>query len=862
MRSIAGVALAGLLMSTTLARAQTPPPTLSSAGTCAADVRMSWDVTSIAGADRVRWRIQSGPAGSNLDTAVLEEEGVASGATGSLDRNLRAYGPVLDGTRYFFRVRAFDGSMALADRSSAAIFEQSVTPDGMFSASSPSPNTIRLDWTLTGSLGACADRIAWEVKKAAFSNPQAPDPAAAQSGTASGASGSRSIDVSATGAGTYHVRLLARHGGDTVDDQVARWGAARQVSVGGQALAVALVVNVEDLVYSACLGGSVGVPAATVRVTGTGFDQTVTADGAGRASFTVPGGVAYTISAQKSTCGTAFETFTPTAASTRTLRLPGCFHTGADLRLSTAATWPAGTTGAPYPMTITVAHNTIGGPARAADLRVERIGAGTSAATQIGRTPLGSVCPNAPARTITITDPSPQLGTWTYRATVVGIGTTTSLVDADASNHTASRSVAFLAPPPLTAEPTTLAITSFRLQNGATSTNVGVPVSLNATTSGQAPRDYKAGECGRPFDAAPFRTWSTNPVPTLPAFSTVGPKIVCLQLRGSSATSTVARDTIGVISPPELNPVVAQSANPLIAGASQTYTVTVRNGGGMPAGGILVRSTLSENLTFSSATVGVPFNVACTRSGTTVNCSIPVLSPGQSVAIRIVGQLPAHATSGHDVSFSARVDPNNAIAESNETNNLASAVATTQAMSRLGEAFLPVRGFIGPDSELLMALDCRDFGASFVMVGLAGHHGLWIDDLQVACAEVRAGGALGTPQLHPDVQGVYFGGVAGTPFTKFCAAGYVVTQFRGTTGEDGYLKSLEASCQRLFTTGLAGDTPRTLGLIGTNSIGGWGLDVCPQGRPARGLRTYEETMGFLEGAVSGIQAVCEQPVVP
>ena len=28
------------------------------------------------------------------------------------------------------------------------------------------------------------------------------------------------------------------------------------------------------------------------------------------------------------------------------------------------------------------------------------------------------------------------------------------------------------------------------------------------------------------------------------------------------------------------------------------------------------------------------------------------------------------------------------------------------------------------------------------------------------------------------------------------------------------------------------------------------------------IRTYEETMGFLEGAVSGIQAVCEQPVVP
>jgi hypothetical protein len=56
------------------------------------------------------------------------------------------------------------------------------------------------------------------------------------------------------------------------------------------------------------------------------------------------------------------------------------------------------------------------------------------------------------------------------------------------------------------------------------------------------------------------------------------------------------------------------------------------------------------------------------------------VSAGQSATIRIVTRLPLTAVSGHEILFTTKVDPNNAIPESNETNNQASAVATTSAV--------------------------------------------------------------------------------------------------------------------------------------------------------------------------------------
>jgi uncharacterized repeat protein (TIGR01451 family) len=492
--------------------------------------------------------------------------------------------------------------------------------------------------------------------------------------------------VSTQGTGTYHVRLVARHGGDTEDDNAGRRGTARQVSIGStQPVGVALTINVEDVAFSTCAGGSVAVPGATVRVAGGGFDQTRTADAAGRAVFSVPPGAAYTITASSSTClSSATATALFKEATTQTVRLPNCFHPSADLVLTSPEPWPGGTAGSPYYMKLTVRHAGLGGPSRPADLRIVRVTPGASTAatvsTQVYASPLGAFCPSQ-VRTITGVDPSPPLGTWMYHAILVATGTTTLLTDRDDINNMITRdNVSFLAAPTVSAEVSLLNITSFRLQTGATSVTTGTPVSLNATTSGQVPREYKAGECGSPFDASTFRTYTTSPVPSLPGFTTAGSKIVCLQMRGSSVTSATARDTIQVILPADLNPTVAQSSNPIIGGEQQTYTVSVSNSGGLPAGGIVVQNTISSDLEFVSATIGPLFNISCSQSGTTVTCTLPLVSAGQSATIRIVTRLPLTAVSGHEILFTTKVDPNNAIPESNETNNQASAVATTSAV--------------------------------------------------------------------------------------------------------------------------------------------------------------------------------------
>lgn len=729
--------LGGLLAWWAPAAAQepvTPTPTLSSPDACPAAVRLAWNVTTIAGADGVRRRFLKGAPGAPVTAAELVESEDVPGATGSWDRDLRTYGPVLNGTRYFGRVRALQGTNAVATISPPALFEQSVAPDAQFSfravagGSGGATNELRLDWSLTGPIGACADRIAWEVKRdGQFADPQAPDPAALHRGTVGGTSGSLTIPVPAPG--EYYARLVARHRGDTSDDDVGRWATAKLVSI---PRSVTLRVEVEDVVFSACVGGAVTVPGATVRVTGTGFAETRQADAAGRATFTLSAGVTYQVTASSATClAQATTPVAPAADTDLKLRLPDCHHPQADLQLTAANPWPGGIAGTPYTMTFTVRHTGLGGPSRRADLRVER-GSVTSTAstgsTELARAGLGALCPSQ-SRTVTLVDPSPQFGSWVYRAALVQAQATSPFADADPSGNLITRNASFLAPAPTTADYSYLNVTSFRLQAGAAWVGVGVPVSLDVVSTGQTPREYRAGECGAVFDAASFQAYAANPAPRLAGFASAGPRIVCLQLRGASVTSAVVRDTVAVVVPPDLDLSVAQSANPVTAGQSQTYTVTVRNGGGLPASGVVVRSTISDQVEYRSAGVGAPFNTACSRSGTTVDCTVPVLSPGQSATVRVVTLVPATAQSGHDISFSARVDPDNAVPESNERNNLAAAIAGTLfGIAAIAPA--PWPGATGEHHRLECPL-------GQIVTGVYGVEGLWLDNIGIICAGNR-----------------------------------------------------------------------------------------------------------------------------
>lgn len=208
--------------------AQLPPapqPTLGPPGVCPAVARFGFDVSGIPNADRTRWQIRRGAPGQNFDAATQVDDGVEVATSGTLERDLRAYGPVLDGTRYFFRVRARQGGDNISEFSPSVVFERNAAPDDMFTASAGStPGSVRLDWGLKGEIAGCADRIAVRIAKA--------DGSATVQRVEPGVSGTnKTYDLTAHGAGDYDVRVHARHGGDASPDAVGRESAPRRATV-------------------------------------------------------------------------------------------------------------------------------------------------------------------------------------------------------------------------------------------------------------------------------------------------------------------------------------------------------------------------------------------------------------------------------------------------------------------------------------------------------------------------------------------------------------------------------------------------------------------------------------------------------
>ncbi len=105
---------------------------------------------------------------------------------------------------------------------------------------------------------------------------------------------------------------------------------------------------------------------------------------------------------------------------------------------------------------------------------------------------------------------------------------------------------------------------------------------------------------------------------------------------------------------------------------SLTYTITVGNDGTDPANAVAVRNFLPAGTTFVSATGSNQFhcvNSGPTSSGVQIDCTGGSIPAGGSATIVINSFAPATPGSYTD---QAIVDPMNAIAEGNETNNTAS----------------------------------------------------------------------------------------------------------------------------------------------------------------------------------------------
>jgi hypothetical protein len=228
--------------------------------------------------------------------------------------------------------------------------------------------------------------------------------------------------------------------------------------------------------------------------------------------------------------------------------------------------------------------------------------------------------------------------------------------------------------------------------------------------------------------------------------------------------------------------------------------------------------------------------------------------------------LPLAAASGHEILFNANVDPGKSIVESLETNNQAAAATTTEAV-RLGEKWLTQQGsFDAP--ELNSNLDCKNFGAQFVMAGIDGYHiSDRVYDIRVLCAPMLAGGTLSSsskPTAFGNTQEASETSPTGNSFTRRCPSGMAVAGYYGTQ-VDQQIRGITLMCMTIRPTGRVANPSKGLSSVGGSGTP-WPPEMCPDGRPARGLRVATGAGGgagdLFEFAIQGVQMVCEQPLVP
>jgi predicted extracellular nuclease len=142
---------------------------------------------------------------------------------------------------------------------------------------------------------------------------------------------------------------------------------------------------------------------------------------------------------------------------------------------------------------------------------------------------------------------------------------------------------------------------------------------------------------------------------------------------GSATTLPTGSITVsgGAASQADLTIAQADSPDPVIVGNPLTYTLTVSNSGTANASGISVEYTLPSGVTFNGTTIANGFTANV--SGGVVTFSGGSINAGSN-AILTVNVTPN--STGTITSGAATVDPNNTIAESNETNNTAAVITT------------------------------------------------------------------------------------------------------------------------------------------------------------------------------------------
>jgi uncharacterized repeat protein (TIGR01451 family) len=129
----------------------------------------------------------------------------------------------------------------------------------------------------------------------------------------------------------------------------------------------------------------------------------------------------------------------------------------------------------------------------------------------------------------------------------------------------------------------------------------------------------------------------------------VGSHTINVNYNGSASHNTSSGSTIQVVSntPVDLRVVKTSSPNPVQAGTSLTYAITVTNLSG-PATSVTLTDALPAEITFVSTTA--PGGWSCVNppvGGTgTITCTAPVLAAGASAVISVVVGVPLELPAG------------------------------------------------------------------------------------------------------------------------------------------------------------------------------------------------------------------------
>lgn len=160
----------------------------------------------------------------------------------------------------------------------------------------------------------------------------------------------------------------------------------------------------------------------------------------------------------------------------------------------------------------------------------------------------------------------------------------------------------------------------------------------------------------------------------------------------ATATTSVALGGGGVQI--DLTLGMTASAPSVAPDGSLTYTLTAGNGGSVTAFNVALRDVLPAGSTYVSA--GGDKGFVCNQVNGVVTCGGGTLNPGAAgnATITIVIRAP-HFVGASSITNQATIDPDNLIAESNETNNSASVTTTLQATVDL------VMGMIGLPAKVL-----------------------------------------------------------------------------------------------------------------------------------------------------------------